>query len=85
MCRLFISVSGSCRSCKKHRSQLLILQVSYLVSKARSAVKKLDRSHPEDELGSIRIRSKKHEIIVAPDFAAGHEYSLVVIQEPMTE
>lgn len=42
---------------------------------ANSVVRTLDES---DELTFFRIRSKKHEIMVAPD----KEYLLVVIQDP---
>lgn len=44
-------------------------------SAANSVVRTLDES---DELTFFRIRSKKHEIMVAPD----KEYLLVVIQDP---
>lgn len=33
---------------------------------------------PSDDLTFLRIRSKQHEILVAPD----KEYSLIVIQNP---
>ena len=32
-----------------------MLQISYLVAKARSTVLKLDRTQPQDELTSLRI------------------------------
>ena len=44
-------------------------------SAANSVVRTLDEG---DELTFFRIRSKKHEIMVAPD----KEYLLVVIQDP---
>lgn len=59
--------------------------VSHFTSKARSAIKKLDKGEPEDELQFLRIRSKKHEIMISPDFNKEHEYQLVVIQNPSTE
>lgn len=62
-----------------------LLQVSRFVSKSRSAVKKLDRAKQSDELLSVRVRSKKHEIIIAPEFSSGHDYTLVVIQNPSVE
>ena len=43
--------------------------------KASTAVRTLDDN---DELAFLRIRSKKHEIMVAPD----KDYVLVVIQNP---
>jgi len=61
------------------------MQISHFVTKARTTIKKLDRIQPEDELSTIRIRSKKHEIIIAPECANGHEYILVVIQNPVIE
>ena len=42
---------------------------------ANAVVRTLDES---DELSFFRIRSKKHEIMIAPD----KEYLLVVIQDP---
>uniref|UniRef100_A0A8C7JCZ1 Dynein light chain roadblock n=2 Tax=Oncorhynchus TaxID=8016 RepID=A0A8C7JCZ1_ONCKI len=46
-----------------------------LTMKARSTVRDLD---PQNDLTFLRIRSKKHEIMVAPD----KEYLLIVIQNP---
>jgi dynein light chain roadblock-type len=56
--------------------------VSRYVEKCRFCVKRLDG---EDELDFIRIRSVKHEIMVAPDFGGGTDYYLVVVQDPTTE
>jgi dynein light chain roadblock-type len=56
--------------------------VSRFVGKSRSCVKKLD---PEDELNFIRIRSLKHEIMIAPDYNGNMDYHLVVVQDPTTE
>jgi len=33
----------------------------------------------------VRVRSKKHEIMIAPEFEAGYEYTLVVVQDPKAE
>ena len=55
------------------------MQISYLTAKARSTVVKLDRTHPQDELNTIRVRSKQHELIVAPEILNAHEYILVAI------
>mmetsp|Transcript_15398 Transcript_15398/g.33292 ORF Transcript_15398/g.33292 Transcript_15398/m.33292 type:complete len:97 (+) Transcript_15398:161-451(+) len=49
--------------------------VTHLASKARSVVRKLDE---QNDLHFLRIRSKKHEIMVAPD----NEYVLIVVQNP---
>uniref|UniRef100_G1MEY4 Dynein light chain roadblock-type 2 n=1 Tax=Ailuropoda melanoleuca TaxID=9646 RepID=G1MEY4_AILME len=46
-----------------------------LTVKARSTVRDID---PQNDLTFLRIRSKKHEIMVAPD----KEYLLIVIQNP---
>ena len=56
--------------------------VSRYVEKCRSCVKRLDG---DDELDFIRIRSIKHEIMVAPDFSGSTDYFLVVVQNPTTE
>jgi dynein light chain roadblock-type len=64
----------------------LTVQYSALVShfnlKARGVVKKLDA---ENELKFLRIRSKKHEIMISPEFEKSHEYYLVVVQDPSAE
>ena len=49
--------------------------VSQLATKTNAVVRTLDES---DELTFFRIRSKKHEIMIAPD----KDYLLVVIQDP---
>nr|XP_013796622.1 PREDICTED: dynein light chain roadblock-type 2 [Apteryx mantelli mantelli] len=46
-----------------------------LTMKARSTVRDID---PRNDLTFLRIRSKKHEIMVAPE----NEYLLIVIQKP---
>ena len=49
--------------------------ISQLSIKSSSIIRTLDDS---DELSFLRIRSKKHEIMIAPD----KDYILVVIQNP---
>uniref|UniRef100_A0A7S0MD53 Dynein light chain roadblock n=1 Tax=Cryptomonas curvata TaxID=233186 RepID=A0A7S0MD53_9CRYP len=49
--------------------------ITQLCSKARSAVRELD---PHNDLTFLRIRSKKQEIMVAPD----KDYLLIIIQDP---
>ncbi|KAF5275026.1 hypothetical protein FQA39_LY06963 [Lamprigera yunnana] len=49
--------------------------ISSLSDKARSVVRDLD---PSNDLTFLRIRSKKHEIMVAPD----KEFILIVVQHP---
>ena len=49
-----------------------------LSSKARSVIRTLD---PQNDLTFLRVRSKKHEIMIAPD----KDYLLFVIQNPNSE
>ncbi|CEM25122.1 unnamed protein product [Vitrella brassicaformis CCMP3155] len=49
--------------------------ISQLATKARSVVRDLD---PQNDLTFLRVRSRKHEIMVAPD----RDYILIVIQDP---
>lgn len=49
--------------------------VSQLALKASTMVRTLDDT---DELGFLRIRSKKYEIMIAPD----KDYCLIVVQNP---
>jgi dynein light chain roadblock-type len=49
--------------------------VSQLAIKASGVVRILDES---DELAFLRVRSKKHEIMIAPD----KDFVLIVIQNP---
>ena len=49
--------------------------VSQLAVKASGVVRTLDDT---DEMAFLRIRSKKHEIMIAPD----KEYILLVVQDP---
>ncbi|XP_062842667.1 dynein light chain roadblock-type 1 [Trichomycterus rosablanca] len=46
-----------------------------LVIKARSTVRDID---PQNDLTFLRVRSKKNEIMIAPD----KDYFLIVIQNP---
>ena len=55
--------------------------VSRYVEKSRACMKLLDG---EDELNIVRIRSAKHEIMIAPDFTGPTDYYLVVVQDPST-
>ncbi|KAI8897152.1 hypothetical protein BC833DRAFT_527418, partial [Globomyces pollinis-pini] len=49
--------------------------ITQLTAKAKSMIRDLD---PQNDLTFLRIRSKKHEIMVAPD----KEYILIVLQNP---
>merc|ERR1712070_557408 len=52
--------------------------LTQLTSKARSCIRDLDS---QNDLTFLRVRSKKHEIMIAPD----KEYVLIVIQNPNAE
>ncbi|XP_023241218.1 dynein light chain roadblock-type 2-like [Centruroides sculpturatus] len=49
--------------------------MTQLVERARNTVREID---PTNDLTFLRIRSKKNEIMIAPD----KEYLLIVIQNP---
>ena len=49
-----------------------------LCEKSRSAVRDLD---PQNDLTFLRIRTKKHEIMIAPE----KEFTLVVVQNPNSD
>jgi len=51
-------------------------QIQLLVEKARAMIKDMDSTN---DLTFVRLRSKKHEVLVAPD----KEYALIVIQNPV--
>lgn len=59
-------------------SKLLAHDIMSLTMRARSAVRTLD---PQNDLTFLRIRSKKHEILVAPE----KDFHLVVVQNPNAE
>ena len=52
--------------------------ITQFTSKAQEAVKKL---HQEEEVQFIRIRSKMHEIMIAPE----KDFSLIVLQNPSND
>jgi hypothetical protein len=60
----------SAQDAQKYASNL-----SQLTTQARSVVRDLD---PQNDLSFLRIRSKKHEIMVAPD----KDFLLMVVQNP---
>eukprot|EP00471_Norrisiella_sphaerica_P002501 CAMPEP_0184483198 /NCGR_PEP_ID=MMETSP0113_2-20130426/4839_1 /TAXON_ID=91329 /ORGANISM="Norrisiella sphaerica, Strain BC52" /LENGTH=101 /DNA_ID=CAMNT_0026863455 /DNA_START=145 /DNA_END=450 /DNA_ORIENTATION=+ len=62
--------SMSTKDAQKYASNL-----AQLTTQARSVVRDLD---PQNDLSFFRIRSKKHEIMVAPD----KDFMLMVIQNP---
>jgi dynein light chain roadblock-type len=53
--------------------------VSRYTAKCRSFIKKLCT---DDDVQTVRIRSAKHEIIIAPDNCGATDYQMVVIQDP---
>jgi dynein light chain roadblock-type len=52
--------------------------ITQFYTKALSTVKSL---HPEEDITFIRIRSNKHEIMIAPD----REFSMIVLQNPSND
>lgn len=56
--------------------------MSQFTVKARGVVRNLD---PDNDLKFLRIRSRKHEIMIAPEFEKAREYYLVVVQDPSTD
>lgn len=58
--------------------------VSELTLKARHMVRELAEDG-SDDLQFLRVRSKKHEIMIAPGFDRDHNYTLMVVQEPEAE
>ena len=51
--------------------------LTLLSTKARAAIRELD---PQNDVTFLRLRSKKHEILIAPD----KEYLLMVIENPVS-
>lgn len=52
--------------------------ITQFTTKAQQIIKDL---HSDEEITFIRIRSRQHEIMIAPD----KEFSLIVLQNPSTE
>ena len=52
--------------------------ITQFYTKAAATVKSL---HPEEDITFIRIRSNKHEIMIAPD----KEFTMIVLQNPSNE
>ena len=59
-------------------SELMAGFMTGLAAKARSAVRNLD---PQNDLTFLRIRTKKHEMMVAPE----KDFLLIVVQDPNSE
>ena len=67
----------SCKGWDDDKTQNYAANISALATKASSMIRELD---PQNEMSFLRIRSLKHEIMIAPD----KEYYLIVIQDPST-
>lgn len=52
--------------------------ITQFYTKAQATIKAL---HPEEDITFIRIRSNKHEIMIAPD----KEFSMIVLQNPAND
>ena len=52
--------------------------ITQFYTKAQATIKAL---HPEEDITFIRIRSNKHEIMIAPD----REFSMIVLQIPSND
>lgn len=84
----YIPVEGLCRTTLEHEEALQYASLAMrLSSRARAAVKTMsskakDSPDAQDELLTLRVRSKKHEIIITPAYDKGREFSLIVIQDP---
>ena len=52
--------------------------IGQFTTKAQLAIKSL---HNEEEINFIRIRSKKHEIMIAPE----KEFTMIVLQNPSND
>ncbi len=52
--------------------------INQFTTKAQLTLKSL---HPDEDINFIRIRSKKHEIMIAPE----KEFSLIVLQNPSND
>ncbi len=70
--RILMSLSPPCLLSAFFQYSVLI---SSLSKRARSIVRDLD---PTNELTYLRLKSRKHEVLVAPD----DEYILIVVQNP---
>lgn len=60
------------------QSDLHASLLTQLADKARSVVRELD---PQNDIHFLRLRSKKHEIMIAPD----KDFTLIVVQDPYAD
>ncbi|MES1914074.1 MAG: hypothetical protein MHM6MM_006207 [Cercozoa sp. M6MM] len=66
------------RGCDEQTATAYAAQVAQLARKARSMVRDLD---PDNELTFMRLRTTKHEIMIAPE----KEFTMIVLQNPEQE
>jgi len=73
----FFTTNSTTTTCYHHQelADSYSALITQLATKASSVIRTMDAN---DDLTFLRIRSKQHEILVAPD----KEYSLIVIQNP---
>ncbi|KMZ87727.1 hypothetical protein PVMG_02480 [Plasmodium vivax Mauritania I] len=62
----------------QQQSDLHASLLTQLSNKARDVIRELD---PQNDINFLRLRSKKHEIMIAPD----KDYTLVVVQDPYAD
>ena len=68
------------RSTLEHETALQYAALAAgVTAKARAMVRELNT---EDDLRFLRLRSKQHEIMIAPGFDKDHQFSLLVVQDP---
>ena len=76
-----------CRTTLEHEEAMQHAALATrLSSRARAAIKTLSKSKEasdmQDELLTLRVRSKKHEVIITPAYERGREFTLIVFQDP---
>ncbi|ETW27277.1 hypothetical protein PFFCH_05301, partial [Plasmodium falciparum FCH/4] len=62
----------------QQQSDLHASLLTQLSKKARDVIRELD---PQNDINFLRLRSKKHEIMIAPD----KDYTLIVVQDPYAD
>ncbi|EUD69863.1 dynein light chain roadblock-type [Plasmodium vinckei petteri] len=62
----------------QQQSDLHASLLTQLSTKARDIIRELD---PQNDISFLRLRSKKHEIMIAPD----KDYTLIVVQNPYAD
>ncbi|KAI4841482.1 uncharacterized protein MKS88_000019 [Plasmodium brasilianum] len=62
----------------QQQSHLHASLLTHLSNKAKDVIRELD---PQNDINFLRLRSKKHEIMIAPD----KDYTLIVVQDPYAD